>query len=264
MSVQITDLRPTTTQTHDVGGFSRITLRGLGTVEFVQGDREGVEVEAPANLHEHIKVRVDGDTLTVGLFDTALHLTTRGSFTLRFRVYGRSLRALESSGAGKIRTNHVQTDRLSVRCSGAGKIALGTVEATELTLEISGAGKLTADDVRSDTVQVSLHGAGKITADSLHAERFAASLSGAGRVTASGTADTADLSISGAGTMDLVKLRSRTARATLSGVGKAYVYASDALDAHVSGMGRIEYAGRPHDVRQSSSGFGKVVASTDS
>jgi len=264
MSVVITGFEPTTTRSHDVSGFSHIKLRGIGTLEIHQGDREGVEVDAPANLHDHIQVRVDADTLTVGLHDTTLHIHGSGTMELRFRVYVRSLTGIESSGAGKVIADRITADRLGIRCSGAAKIQLHTLEVPDLAVELNGAGKLLCDTLRSGTIHMALKGAGKVDVASLTTDGIRVSISGAGKITASGTANSQDISISGAGLIDFSGVRGQTARISLSGAGKALVNVSGSLDAHVSGTGKIAYAGNPHDVRQSTSGFGKVVSSSKS
>ncbi len=259
MSGLITSLDRETVRTHDLRGFSRIRLHGLGLVEVVQGDREGVEVQAPDNLHDQIRVTVDGESLSIGLRDEGVQRVNGRGFRLVFRVWVRSVHELESSGAGRILASHIETQDLRIACSGAGRAQFDAIHATDLSVRLSGAGKIKLGTVRSEEVSIRLDGAGKIWIRALTADRLQGSISGAGEVQASGKVDRQELTISGAGSMLMYAVDSRTSIVTIPGVGKANVSVSDTLEASVLGMGKVEYGGSPQHVRKRTSGIGAVV-----
>ena len=67
-----------------------------------------------------------------------------------------------------------------------------------------------------------------------------------------------EVSLAGAGLIDAEALRARSVRASCSGAGSISVYATESLDATVSGVGVVNYAGNPATVNRNVSGLGKV------
>ena len=67
-----------------------------------------------------------------------------------------------------------------------------------------------------------------------------------------------DLDLSGATKVDTEKLHAARVKISLSGAGKATVFASEELDAQVSGAGSVTYAGDPKKVNKKVSGVGSV------
>jgi hypothetical protein len=101
-------------------------------------------------------------------------------------------------------------------------------------------------------------GASEITATEIDCKRFSVSLSGAGGISLSGKSDILDISMSGAGNIDSKNLISDDVYISVSGVGSATVYASNILNAEVSGVGNIEYLGNPSKVSSNVSGVGSI------
>ena len=61
-----------------------------------------------------------------------------------------------------------------------------------------------------------------------------------------GVADELDASISGAGYLDAIDLKTRSCDIKIEGVGAGSVYATETLNATISGVGKIRYKGDPH------------------
>jgi hypothetical protein len=72
-----------------------------------------------------------------------------------------------------------------------------------------------------------------------------------------GIAKTMDARISGAGYLDADDLKARQVTCKIEGVGAASVYASESLDAFISGVGKINYEGNPK-VNKQINGIGVV------
>jgi hypothetical protein len=102
-------------------------------------------------------------------------------------------------------------------------------------------------------------GASDITVEGLHGESFDLDLSGASDSRFSGSVDRFEVDLSGAGDLDAQKLHAKTVDIELSGAGEADVWASDRLDAEISGAGSVRYFGDPKDVHQDVSGAGSIT-----
>jgi hypothetical protein len=92
----------------------------------------------------------------------------------------------------------------------------------------------------------------------LKASSFTLDLSGAGSVALDGSVDSFTAQMSGAASLQALDLHAVTAHVNMSGAGSAKVYATDTLDASLSGAGSIEYGGNPKNVHPSVSGVGTV------
>jgi hypothetical protein len=102
-------------------------------------------------------------------------------------------------------------------------------------------------------------GASNITVEGLHGERFELELSGASESTLQGRVDRFEVDSSGASDLDARELHAKIVELELSGAGDADVFASDRLDAAVSGAGDVHYFGDPKEVKQNVSGAGSIT-----
>ncbi|KIG17132.1 hypothetical protein DB30_03729 [Enhygromyxa salina] len=106
--------------------------------------------------------------------------------------------------------------------------------------------------------KIDASGASKIEVTGLHGERFELDLSGASQSTLAGVVDHFELDSSGAAKLEARALQATTVELDLSGAGHAEVWASDRLDAEVSGAGKVRYWGDPKQVNRDVSGSGSV------
>lgn len=82
----------------------------------------------------------------------------------------------------------------------------------------------------------------------VNANRFEIELAGVGDLDVSGTCETLIADVSGVGDLDASDLKCQTVDVALSGVGDARVYASKAVTAQATGVGRITVYGSPATV----------------
>jgi hypothetical protein len=101
-------------------------------------------------------------------------------------------------------------------------------------------------------------GAGDIYITKVKNEGLAISSTGAARVEAEGQTGLVSISSTGAGKIDTSRLHAERAKVTVTGAGSVDVYASNQLDASVSGVGRVTYDGNPGVVNKSVSGIGSI------
>ncbi|MEQ1822220.1 MAG: head GIN domain-containing protein [Fimbriimonadaceae bacterium] len=144
------------TTTFKVGSFSKISSSISGRMNIEVGPVASVKAETDDNLVENLKVRVDGDTL---------HLDTKGSISYEkmvFTITVPSLTAWESSGAGDIRINNINSSEFSLDSTGAGRLVLSG-KATDLNIDLSGAVNVDAKGLTAQNASIDMSGAGNVT-----------------------------------------------------------------------------------------------------
>lgn len=109
-----------------------------------------------------------------------------------------------------------------------------------------------------DLESISSTGAGDILIRDVKNEQLTIGSTGAARIAVSGQTNFAAISSTGAGKIDANKLHTARAKVTVTGAGSVDVYATQQLDATVSGVGQITYAGDPPVVNKSVSGIGTI------
>jgi hypothetical protein len=119
--------------------------------------------------------------------------------------------------------------------------------------DIIGQSKLSS----TEDLDLGVSGAGEIKME-VDAPRIEAGISGSGNVDLKGETREFELRISGAGAAHCYELLSEDTKVHISGAGDAEVYASQKLEAHVSGAGTIHYKGNARSVKQEVSGAGRV------
>ncbi len=125
-------------------------------------------------------------------------------------------------------------------------------------LSIKGAGKVTASEkILSNKLFLDMSGAAdlhlEIETESLHTR-----VSGAGNIYLRGMATHHHIELSGASNLKADELICKNTTISLSGAGSATVYASEILDASMSGVGKITYHGAPKKKTINKSGLGSI------
>jgi hypothetical protein len=216
------------TEARDVSGFSEVALRGFGDATIIQGDHEGLVIEADEEILPRISNEVRGETLVLGV-DLAWWEWLTWWFTWMF-VPDKSVRytvtLCDFSGAS-----------------------------------ISGSGKVVADELQGEACRFSISGSGKVVIGRLTAQSVDTRISGSGDIRMAGRAEKQQIHISGAGSVQNSDLETGDTDIHISGSGKASVNATRTLDVNISGSGSVFYRGQPQ-TRQHISGSGRVGASS--
>ncbi|MBD0370745.1 MAG: DUF2807 domain-containing protein [Pyrinomonadaceae bacterium] len=105
---------------------------------------------------------------------------------------------------------------------------------------------------------VNTSGASTITLEGVKNEQLVIETSGASKIDASGETKTLEIESSGASKVDVRDLRAARVKVSLSGAGHANVYASEEVNADVSGAASVTYYGEPKVVNKSVSGAGSI------
>ncbi|HYJ45509.1 MAG TPA: DUF2807 domain-containing protein, partial [Pyrinomonadaceae bacterium] len=102
-------------------------------------------------------------------------------------------------------------------------------------------------------------GASNIVATQIKSDDFKIGSSGASELKLSGDAKTLSIDSSGAGDIDAKDLHAEKVTVTSSGAARSDVYASEELNANVSGAGNVNYYGNPKTVKEDKSGAGSIT-----
>ncbi len=195
----------------DVSGFDEIEVGSIIQVYLRTDSTYSLKVSAQGNLHEHIRISVEGSVLEI---DTEGQISS--SEPIKVWVSAPRIQALSSSGASHIvGQNLIETEELSLDLSGASgielELAVQSLEcelsgASELRLKGSGeetdlngsgASKCYGHDYLTRIAQVDLSGAS--FAEMEVSESLEGKISGAGKMNYRGSPVQVDLNLSGAG-----------------------------------------------------------------
>ena len=245
-------------ETREAEGFVQIRLDGVGHVDVVQGDSEGVIVEAPEKLLPHVTTSVEGSALVLGLRGARPLFGVR-SDEIRFTVSVRNLESLVIGGSGSIHAGPITSAGLVAEIDGSGRIKLESVEAQGIELGVGGSGRVHVGSLRTPRCVAEISGSGKIDVEKLSGDVIAVNLSGAGKITISGEATHAASRLEGSGRIYLDDLRTAKSAVSITGSGRTKIWATDELDATIEGSGRVGYRGKP-TVRSEIRHSGKIVA----
>lgn len=206
-------------ETRAVQGFDRVALHGWGDIRLVQGEEEGLVIEAEPEVIERIKSVVVEGRLELGprSWQDGIFLGTLSNRKILYHLSMKNVHGVSISGSGQLDSQRIVTDRLALGVSGAGKVEVGALETESLEMTISGSGK----------------------------------------VQMGGKAQHQEIRISGHGTIETQTLDSQEAAVHISGSGEVALKAEKRLDVHISGSGRVQYLGSP-EVHQHITGMGRV------
>ncbi len=127
-------------------------------------------------------------------------------------------------------------------------------------IHVGGACKLRAENpVITEKLAFQISGAADIELE-LEVGELQTRVSGAGNLNFSGNAEKHSAMLSGASNLRAEDLKSKDTRISMSGAGSAHVYASDRLQASLSGVGTIRYSGNPKEIKVDKSGLGSIKA----
>jgi hypothetical protein len=105
---------------------------------------------------------------------------------------------------------------------------------------------------------INTSGASDIAATGINSDDFNVEASGASNIELAGEAKRLDVHMSGAGELDAKELHAYNVNVSISGAARADVYATEHLEASVSGAGNVNYYGDPKDVSEDTSGAGSI------
>ncbi|WP_414468466.1 head GIN domain-containing protein [Methanobacterium sp. ACI-7] len=188
-------------ESRDVSNFNQIDINGVGELIITQGDKESLIIETDDNIMPYIKTIVNANKLAID-FNNSMPLPTQ---SIKFYVTVKDINSITTSGSGKISSNNLK--------------------ANDLTINIKGSGESNLSNLNAQTLKIII--------------------SGASRFIVSGTVNDQNIDISGAGEYNANSLTSKTATISINGAGRSTIKVSDTLNAKINGGGEILYIGNP-------------------
>ena len=109
-----------------------------------------------------------------------------------------------------------------------------------------------------DLKRLEVHGACDATVEDFDGDRFEFNVQGAAELDIDGKVDELEINISGAGEVSARKLKAKHVKVHISGAGEADLYASESIDARISGAGNLDDWGNPDQKKTKVSGVGSI------
>lgn len=202
----------------EVTGFEHIKINSIGTAVIVQGENEGIVIEAEDNLLPYITTGVFAGELVI---DTKPGIGIDPTKPITYKITVRNLKEVRTSGAAKVTATKINADQLNIGASGAGDFQLSGLQVGTLSVDISGAGSVKASGTAANT-DIRISGTGNINASELKT-------------------DSASINISGMGSATLWVIKSLETH--ISGAGSINYYGDPSLSQNNSGLGSTNRLG---------------------
>jgi hypothetical protein len=204
-------------ETRPVSQFDRVSVSGSGVLSIVQGDEEGLTIEADDNLLPLIKSEVADGLLKVG----PDHGNFKPTRLIYYQLRLKNLKELHLSGSLEAVTPSLHADQLLLSISGSGNIKVPKLETAKLEVHVSGSGDLDlAGKAEQQTVRIS--GSGNYRAGDCASQNTTIQVSGSG---------------------DATVWARQALEAQVSGSGDIRYYGAPQVNSHVSGSGSIRSLG---------------------
>lgn len=205
-------------ETRSISNVTAIASSGAFDVTLQYGSGNSITVEADENLIPYIETVVEGNELKIRVRE---NVNIRTKNKMKLVVPATRLTSVRLSGSGAVwgDGNFTNDGNTDFAVSGSGRIDLKFASMGTINVRVSGSG----------VVKLKGSPATKLTA-----------------------------SISGSGNIDAYDVTASDVSATISGSGNVKVTANTSLNATVSGSGNVSYKGSASNVKQQTSGSGKV------
>lgn len=246
-----------------VDDFNAISTSTSIDVVYTQttGDTE-VEIYAPDNLMEYVKVKVDGGMLKVSFQskEKSKGINIKGKHETEVRVSAPAIHSLQASSSGDIiLKNGLQyAGEVSLKSSSSGDIKGGKIICDALEIEASSSGDIELRNVECISLTTESSSAGDVSIESLKAETVNVAVSSSGDVSLAGVCRSAKFEASSAGDIEADELKAEKVVARSSSAGDVTCYASDSLEVSISSSGNVRYKGNPKQILNHSKGLKKM------
>jgi hypothetical protein len=163
---------------------------------------------------------------------------------------------------------NAQNGKLRIKCNDAVDNAFGLLRNNNTdifivltdvkSIKVKGISKLESlTPLNFDTLNLDLNGIGKSLLE-MNAKASQIFISGIGDYNFKGKADVLMVNFAGIGSFDSHTLISKVAMLNASGIGSCSIYASDKLTVNSSGIGNVNYYGKPQCATINKNGLGAI------
>lgn len=192
-------------ETREVSGYDAIELYGVGDATIVQGDNEGVIIEAEDNLLPYLVTEVIGGELRIGFKNEGVRYSYQPTKPIKYTIQVKDIARIRLTGSA-----NVNSDKL---------------ESSKLDIDVSGSGKINIQDLKTDSMKVGV--------------------SGSGDFQVAGVATEQSIKISGSSNYKAADLECVNVTVNVTGSGNVTIWAKESLDVQLSGSSNISYYGSP-------------------
>lgn len=205
-------------ETRNVAAFTSLASAGAFDVQINYGNSGSISLEAEENLLPYIETTVE---------DGELRLGVKKGYNVRSKK--------------KIQVTVSMTRMTGLKVAGSGNV--------------EGSGDFSNDG----TTKISVAGSGDVKLNFGRFNQLEVSISGSGNMKLKGR-ETSKITaaVSGSGNIDAYDVTANEVTAKVSGSGNVNVTANRSVDAAISGSGNVNYKGSASDIKQKTSGSGKV------
>ena len=251
------------TQKVKVDNFKGIQTSTSIDVIYTQATGEtDVEIYAPDNLMEYVKVESNGDMLEI-FFESkeeGKNLNIKGKHQTKVYVSAPAVHTLLATSSGDIfLKNGLQyVGKVRVEASSSGDIDGSNIVCEALNVQASSSGDIEFGKVECTSLVTEASSAGDVSIEALKAETVSAEASSSGDVSLKGVCHSATFEASSAGDIEADELKAEKVVAKASSAGDVTCYASESLDVSISSAGEVGYKGKPKHIQGKTQGLHKM------
>jgi len=251
------------TQKVKVEHFEGISTSSSIDVKYTQTNGStDVEVYAPDNLMEYVKLEVEGGMLKIYFYseETGKSINVKGKHDTEVRISAPAVHALRASSAGDILLmNGLQCEEeVSLEASSAGDIKGGNILCKALETEASSSGDIELEAVECTSLVTEASSAGDISINHVKAETVSVEASSSGDVSMAGVCRSAKFESSSAGDIEADELKAEHVIAKASSSGDVTCHATESLEVSISSAGNVSYRGNPKQIKSHPKGLKKL------
>lgn len=251
------------TQKVKVDNFDGISTSSSIDVKYTQttGSTD-VEVYAPDNLMQYVKLEVEGGMLKIFFYseETGKSINIKGKHDTEVRIAAPAVHALQASSSGDILLmNGLQCEEeVSLSASSSGDIKGGNILCKALETEASSSGDIELESVQCTSLMTEASSAGDISINDVKAETVNVQASSSGDVSLAGVCRSAKFESSSAGDIEADGLKAEHVIAKASSAGDITCHATESLEVSISSAGNVSYKGDPKQIKSHPKGLKKM------
>jgi hypothetical protein len=160
----------------ELAAFHEIAVNLPGKVELVQGDKEGVAIEADDNLLPLIETVVKNSELVIR---PVKGIDLSGNTTIKITVYARNVDSLSLSSSANLTAARLVSPKLASSIAGSGRITIKDLQSDALSISIAGSGRFEAQGA-AKALDVDIAGSGDVSVSKLSVQDVKVSIAGSG------------------------------------------------------------------------------------
>jgi hypothetical protein len=145
-------------------------------LELIQGNSEGIAIEADDNLLPLIETTVKNGELVIRPVK-GVHLS--GNTPIKITVYARNVDNLSVAGSATVKAARLVSPKLAGSIAGSGRITINDLQSDALSISIAGSGRFEAQGT-AKTLEVDIAGSGDVSVTKLSAQDVKVSIAGSG------------------------------------------------------------------------------------